>query len=89
MIFSTCRKCSKTTSKVGNYTNMYLSGILDPEEFDKKYGMMCGDHAGEMTKIILSEKNLSRKDFAEAHRKALMVMDQELLGDEERWKKQK
>lgn len=78
MLFPTCRKCSKTTSKAGNYTNMYLSGILDPEEFDKKYGMMCGDHAGEVTSIIMREKNLSERDWRKANRKALIALDQDL-----------
>ena len=59
---------------------MYLSGILDPEEFDKIYGMMCGDHADEATGKIMAEKNLSLQDFAKAHRKALIALDQDLLG---------
>ena len=80
MLFPTCRKCSKTTSKTGNYTNMYLSGILDPEEFDKKYGMMCGDHAGELTRIIMAEKKLSKRDFANAHMNALAALDKDLMG---------
>ncbi len=79
MFFSTCRKCSKTTSKAGNYTNMYLSGILDPEEFDKEYGMMCGDHAAEVTKIIMEEKNLSKRKWVRANRKALKALEEDLM----------
>lgn len=78
MFFPTCRKCSKTTSKAGNYTNMYLSGILDPEEFDKKYGMMCGDHAAEVTRIIMEEKNLSKRKWVRANRKALKALEEDL-----------
>lgn len=75
--FPTCRKCPKTTSKAGNYTNMILAGIRNPEEFDEKYGMMCGDHAGEITQKILQEKNLTMEDWAKANSLALKFMDEE------------
>jgi hypothetical protein len=84
LLFPTCRKCSKSTSKSGNYTNMVLSGIYDPEEFDKKYGMMCADHAGEVTRIIMNEKFLSQRDFRKAYQKAQKALEHDLalIGEE-------
>lgn len=79
--FPTCKKCTKQTSKSGNYTNMFLSGISNPEEFDNYYGMMCADHASEITQKIIQEKNLTEIDLANAHKKALKLMDEELSGN--------
>jgi len=76
--FSKCKLCDKEPSKTGNYTNMFLSKIHDPQKFDEKYGMMCSNHATEITKKILKEKNLDEKDWERAAQKALQVMDQEL-----------
>jgi hypothetical protein len=58
---------------------MYLSGILDPEEFDKKYGMMCGDHAAEVSRIIMEEKNLSMRKLAKANRKVLKALEEDIM----------
>lgn len=80
MLFPICRRCSKKTSKAGNYTNMYLSGIRDPKKFDKKYGMMCGDHASEVTEEIMAEKNLSMRDWEKANRKATWALERDLMG---------
>jgi len=60
---------------------MYLAGIRDPKVFDKQYGMMCGDHAAEVTKMIIREKNLTQEDFADSHMKTLRLLDEELLGN--------
>jgi len=76
--FTTCRKCKNQTSKVGNYTNMFLSGICNPGEFDNHYGMMCANHAAEITQKIIKEKNLTELDLENAHKKALKIMDEEI-----------
>ncbi len=76
--FPTCKRCSKATSKSGNYTNMYLSGILDPEEFSNRYGMMCAEHAGDVTRAIMEEEKLTMEDVARANINARRAMDEEL-----------
>ena len=78
MLFPGCKKCLKPTSKMGNYTNMYLSDILYPEEYNKKYGMMCAEHAGEVSEIIIKEKKMKISDWEEATQKARAIMHQEL-----------
>lgn len=77
LYFPACMKCGEETSKSGNLTNMILSGITDPDEFNRRYGMMCADHTAEITQKIIQEKNLTEIDLANAHKKALKVMAEE------------
>ena len=76
--FPTCKKCGKKTSRAGNITNMILSGIKNPDEFNQRYGMMCAQHATEITEKIAQERNLTPDSIAKANIKALKVMAQEL-----------
>lgn len=75
--FPTCKICGRETTKAGNLINMVLMGINDPVLFNNDYGMMCAEHAGELTERIISEKGLSASDFAKANKRAteLMIMD--------------
>lgn len=72
--FPTCKKCGKETSRAGNITNMILSGMTDPDEFNQRYGMMCTRHAVEITEKIAQERNLTSDDIAKANIKVLKVM---------------
>ena len=76
--FPTCKKCGKETSRAGNITNMILSGIINPDEFNQHYGMMCAQHTVEITEKITQERNLTPDDIAKANMKALQVIAQEL-----------
>lgn len=76
--FLTCKKCGKETSRAGNITNMILSGIINPDEFNQRYGMMCAQHAVEITEKIAQERNLTPDDITKANMKALQVIAQEL-----------
>ena len=72
--FPTCKLCGKETSKTGNLTNMQLLGIGDPVGFNEEYGMMCADHAAELTKRIVSELGLSDSDLEKAMARATQDM---------------
>lgn len=63
---STCHICGKELSKVGNYTNMILSDITDPKEFDESYGLKCAEHSSELTELLVSENKISEEDFEKA-----------------------
>jgi hypothetical protein len=76
--YPVCKRCSRPTTKAGNYTNMALSGILDPMKFDQRYGMMCGDHASELSRQIMRERKLTKEDWVEANMRALEIMAGEL-----------
>lgn len=70
-IYASCKICGAETSKTGNVTNMILSGLThDPEGFNEKYGMMCKEHAGQVTQQIMQENNLSDDDFEAAFSQA-------------------
>ena len=77
MSFPYCKICGKETSKAGNITNMILSGIDNPNEFNDFYGMLCADHAAELTSKIAKSKNLSTSDVQEANQLAMIVMMEE------------
>jgi hypothetical protein len=79
--FPTCRLCDKETSLTGNLTNMALSGIDEPDEFNNKYGMMCSNHAGQITKQIMEDKGLTEADFHKAHERAKEIMQRKLYFD--------
>lgn len=79
--FPTCKLCDKETSLTGNLTNMALSGVEDPSEFNSKYGMMCSSHAGQITKQIMEDKGLTDTDFSNAHDKAKRLIQQKLFLD--------
>lgn len=49
LIFETCKFCPTETSKTGNIANMLLVRENDPGAFHEKFGMSCGDHAGDIT----------------------------------------
>jgi len=76
--FPVCKKCGRETSLAGNATNMILSGMTDPDGFNQRYGMMCAQHAAEITKQIAQERNLTPEDIAKANTKALKVVTQGL-----------
>jgi hypothetical protein len=40
---------------------------------------MAGDHAAEVTRIIMEEKNLSKRKWARVNRKALKVLEEDLM----------
>ena len=77
LTFPKCKVCGKATSKAGNLTNMVLVEIEDPGRVDDEYGMMCAEHAGELTDRIVSEKRLSESELQEAMARAheLMLTD--------------
>lgn len=58
-----CKVCGKPQSKTGNYTNMILCKMYDADKFNNKYGILCADHAGELTKRLVVEKDISQKDL--------------------------
>ena len=72
--FPTCKYCGQETSMAGNLTNMILSEIEDPGEFNSKYGMRCTEHSSGLTRELMKEKNISKNEFEEAHKKALKIM---------------
>jgi len=76
--FPTCKLCGQETSRMGNLTNMVLVGINDPVCFNDKYGMMCAEHAGQLTEKILSEKGLSESELENAMAKATEIMGKDL-----------
>ena len=76
--FPACRLCGKETSKMGNLTNMVLAGIDDPVRFDDEYGMMCAEHAGQLTEKIVSERGLSESELKNAVAKATEIMRMDL-----------
>ncbi len=62
--------CGGELSKVGNYTNMILSGVKDPKVFDESYGMKCAKHSSELTDLIMSEGKINEAEFEEAFKQA-------------------
>lgn len=68
--FPYCKKCGKMPSKMGNFTNMELAGIINPRIFDKKYGLMCVEHAAELTFELMDENQLTEKDLSDASKMA-------------------
>ena len=76
--FPSCKICGGETTRTGNTTNMILAGIRNPEEFNAKYGMMCAKHAGEVTKRLIDEKQLSEEDLKKAHKKAIKLICSQL-----------
>lgn len=63
---------------MGNLTNMVLAGIDDPVRFDDEYGMMCAEHAGQLTEKIVSERGLSESELKNAVAKATEIMRMDL-----------
>ncbi|MBM4241884.1 MAG: hypothetical protein FJ150_09540 [Euryarchaeota archaeon] len=61
-----CKKCGQKVSMVGNLTNMILVKIVDPEEFYKRFGMMCTEHADEITKKLAKEKGFNDQEVMRA-----------------------
>jgi|GEM_PF-5186031 len=78
--FRNCKRCGKETSLMGNYTNMFLTDILDIQKFDDIYGIMCSEHASECTTKIMQEKNVSLDDYKRAAKNALMAIDKQITG---------
>lgn len=76
--FPSCKICGKETTRTGNTTNMILTGIRNPEEFNNKYGMMCAEHAGEITKRIIEQKQLSEEDLRKANKGAIKLICSQL-----------
>lgn len=76
--FPKCKICGKETTRTGNTTNMILAGIRKPEEFNDKYGMMCSEHASEVTKRIIEEKHISDEDLRKAYKEAIKLICSQL-----------
>lgn len=57
---------------------MILSKIPNPDEFNHRYGMMCPQHAAEITEKIAQERNLTEDDIKKVMRKVTQLMEQEL-----------
>ncbi len=78
--FPCCKTCGEMPSKMGNYTNMEIVGIKNPWRFDRKYGLMCAHHAGELTGQLKSSMSLSDETVKQATRKAMLKVTDELPG---------
>lgn len=78
--FPYCKVCGEMPSKMGNYTNMEILGIKNPWSFDRKYGLMCAHHAGELTEQLKKSMNLDDKTIKNAIGKAMSKTTDELPG---------
>jgi len=76
--FPYCKICGEMPSKIGNYTNMELAKIRRPRRFDKKYGLMCAKHAGELTESLIKDLKLTDEDIKIATHTALEKISEEM-----------
>lgn len=67
-----CKICGQEVSMVGNLTNMILIKIVDPKEFYTRFGMMCAEHAGEITNKIAEEKGFNDQEVMRAIQEAML-----------------
>lgn len=79
--FPNCKICNSETSLTGNLTNMELTGINDSNEFNTKYGMMCSNHAQQLTKQLMQEKGLTEVDFRKAYEKVEQAIQRKIFFD--------
>lgn len=76
--FPYCKKCGGVPSKIGNYTNMEIIKIKNPWKFDRKYGLMCAEHAGELTESFKNSLNLNCEDIKQFTEKAMLQIMEEI-----------
>ncbi len=59
---------------MGNLTNMRLADMDDSHRFNEEYGMMCTEHAGQLTQKLVAEKGISKSQLKKAVQKARKIM---------------
>jgi hypothetical protein len=78
-VYPKCSMCSRETSMTGNLTNMYALGMGHaPDRFHREYGMMCADHASELTGRFLEEAKVSEADVERGRALAIDFMMKKL-----------